>query len=162
MSSLPSSHGACPFSGPQHLLQDIWHELTKEGTYVYACGPEGLLTGLEDAARRAGREERLVIERFTARAAAHEPDRPFTVILARSGQALTVNENESLLDVVNQAGAGVLSTCREGTCGTCEVRVLDGIPEHRDAVLGLEERLANETMMICVSRCRGRRLVLDL
>ena len=43
----------------------------------------------------------------------------------------------------------VLSTCREGTCGTCEVRVLDGVPEHRDSVLSLEERLTNETMMTC-------------
>lgn len=73
-----------------------------------------------------------------------------------------MSENESLLDAVNQAGAGVLSTCREGTCGTCEVTVLDGVPEHRDSALSLEERLANETMMTCVSRCRGHRLVLDL
>jgi ferredoxin len=56
----------------------------------------------------------------------------------------------------------VLSTCREGTCGTCEVAVVDGVPEHRDWVLSLDERLANETMMTCVSRCRGHRLVLDL
>ena len=82
--------------------------------------------------------------------------------LARSGTTVTVAEDETVLDAVNRAGAAVLSTCREGTCGTCEVRVLDGVPEHRDSVLGLEERLANETMMTCVSRCRGRRLVLDL
>ncbi len=69
--------------------------------------------------------------------------------------------SHSALDVINRAGGNVLSSCREGTCGTCEVRVLDGIPEHRDSVLSLEERLANETMMACVSRCRGHRLVLD-
>ena len=49
-----------------------------------------------------------------------------------------------MLDAVNRAGAAVLSTCREGTCGTCEVRVLDGVPEHRDSVLSLDERLASE------------------
>ena len=75
---------------------------------------------------------------------------------------MTVGEDDTVLDAVNRAGAAVLSTCREGTCGTCEVRVLDGVPEHRDSVLGLEERLAGETMMTCVSRCRGQRLVLDL
>lgn len=144
-------------------LGGIWPRLAEDDAYVYACGPESLLTDLEDASRSAGWEERLVVERFAARAAAvHEPDRPFQVVLARSGQTLTVDENESLLDAVNQAGAGVLSTCREGTCGTCEVAVLDGVPEHRDSVLSLEERLANETMMTCVSRCRGHRLVLDL
>ena len=55
---------------------------------------------------------------------------------------MTVAEDDTVLDAVNRAGAAVLSTCREGTCGTCEVRVLDGVPEHRDSVLGLEERLA--------------------
>ena len=51
----------------------------------------------------------------------------------------------------------VPSTCREGTCGTCEVRVLAGTPEHRDSVLSAEERAAGEYMMTCVSRsgCSG-------
>ena len=75
---------------------------------------------------------------------------------------MTVSEDESVLDAVNRAGANVLSTCREGTCGTCEVRVLAGIPEHRDSVLSLEERLENASMLTCVSRCRGQHLVLDL
>jgi cytochrome P450/ferredoxin-NADP reductase len=142
-------------------LAGLWARLPADG-YLYACGPEALLTGLEDSARAADRESHLVVERFAARPSSHEPNRPFEVTLARSGAVLSVAEDETLLDAVNRAGAGVLSTCREGTCGTCEVRVIDGVPEHRDSVLGLEERLANETMMSCVSRCRGRRLVLDL
>jgi ferredoxin len=34
----------------------------------------------------------------------------------------------------------VLSSCREGTCGTCETLVLDGIPDHRDSVLDAQAR----------------------
>ena len=49
-----------------------------------------------------------------------------------------------------------------GTCGTCEVPVLDGEPDHRDSVLNEDERRANDCMMICVSRSRTPRLVLDL
>ena len=60
------------------------------------------------------------------------------------------------------AGVEVLSSCREGTCGTCETAVLDGTPDHRDSLLTDEERAADDTMIICVSRCRGKRLVLDL
>jgi cytochrome P450/ferredoxin-NADP reductase len=143
-------------------LDDLWRHLPGSGAYVYACGPESLLSGLEASARRAGREDHLVVERFAPRHVANEPNRAFEVVLARSGTAVTVGENDNLLDAVNRAGAAVLSTCREGTCGTCEARVVDGIPEHRDSVLSLEERLANETMMTCVSRCRGHGLVLDL
>jgi ferredoxin len=143
-------------------LDDIWARMPGGASFVYACGPEALLSGLEDSARRHGAEDRVVVERFAARAVEHEPNRPMEVVLARQGRTITVAEHVSVLDAVNAAGANVLSTCREGTCGTCEVRVLEGVPEHRDSVLSLEERLENASMMTCVSRCRGSRLVLDL
>jgi ferredoxin len=63
---------------------------------------------------------------------------------------------------VEEAGVGVLSSCAEGTCGTCETRVLEGEPDHLDSVLTAEERKANDCMMICVSRSCGDKLVLDL
>ncbi len=47
-------------------------------------------------------------------------------------------------------------------CGTCETPVIDGIPEHRDDVLTHEERERNDCMMICVSRSRSDKLVLDI
>ena len=61
-----------------------------------------------------------------------------------------------------EAGVGVLSSCTEGTCGSCETAVLEGRPDHRDSVLSGEERAADTCMMICVSRARCDRLVLDL
>jgi ferredoxin len=63
---------------------------------------------------------------------------------------------------VEAAGVSVLSSCREGTCGTCETDVLEGAPEHRDSLLTEAERQSSETMFICVSRCLGPRLTLDL
>ncbi len=63
------------------------------------------------------------------------------------------------LDTVRAAGVEVLHSCAEGTCGTRETDVLEGEPDHRDPVLTEEERAAAETMLICVSRCRGGRLV---
>jgi ferredoxin len=64
--------------------------------------------------------------------------------------------------VVEEAGISVLSSCGEGTCGTCEVPVVEGEPDHRDSVLDEDERAASDCMMICVSRSRCPRLVLDL
>lgn len=142
-------------------VDTLWARLPVGGR-VYVCGPESLIAAVEASARNAGRAESLVIERFAARAAAALPNRAFDVELSRLGMSVRVEADESILDAVNRAGANVLSTCREGTCGTCEVRVLAGTPEHRDSVLGLEERLSGETMMTCVSRCAGDRLVLDL
>ena len=66
------------------------------------------------------------------------------------------------LEVVEEAGALVLSSCREGTCGTCETPVLEGVVDHRDSVLTPAEQAANTAMMICVSRAACPRLVLEL
>jgi cytochrome P450/ferredoxin-NADP reductase len=167
LAELQNQHASHVYAWPssergRYDLDEIWMRLPVGRSYVYACGPEELLSGIEGSARRRGREDAVVVERFAPRDVEHEPNRPIEVELARSERVVEVAEAESVLDAVNAAGANVLSTCREGTCGTCEVRVLAGIPEHRDSVLTAEERLANDTMMTCVSRCRGSRLVLDL
>ena len=78
----------------------------------------------------------LHLERFTPAAATHRPSgAAFEVELAPAGLTLTVPPGRSILDVVEAAGVPVLSSCTEGTCGTCETGVLAGVPEHRDSVL---------------------------
>lgn len=127
---------------------------------VYCCGPGPLL----DAAEERCPPGRLRVERFHPETREPETgkDASFQVELARSGRTVTVGAGVSVLDAVRAAGVEVLFSCAEGTCGTCETDVLDGVPEHRDSVLTDAERADGETMMICVSRCRGERLVLDL
>lgn len=129
---------------------------------VYCCGPEPLLAAVEQrcASWRAGS---LHTERFAPKDGADSGERiTFEVELARSGRTLTVPEDKSILQVVEEAGIGILSSCQEGTCGTCETAVLGGKPDHRDSVLTDEEQAVGDTMMICVSRACGERLVLDL
>jgi ferredoxin-NADP reductase len=131
-------------------------------TLVYCCGPEPLLAAVEQ--RCAGWPRgALHVERFAPRPQT-EPVRTeaFEVVLQRSELTLTVPPDRSILSVVEEAGVGVLSSCAEGTCGTCETAVVEGVPDHRDSVLDPEEREADDCMMICVSRSRGPRLVLDL
>ena len=87
---------------------------------------------------------------------------PFEVELAYSGTTLVVPPDRSVLAVVEDSGALVLSSCRTGTCGTCETRVLDGVVDHRDSILTTDEQAANDVMYLCVSRAAGPRLVLEL
>ena len=133
-----------------------------EGTAVYCCGPEPLLAAVEErcAAWPAGT---LHLERFAPKAGADDgPREAFEVELAQTGTTLTVPADRSILEVVEESGVAVLSSCQEGTCGTCETGVLEGVPDHRDSVLTAEEQSANDAMMICVSRSCSARLVLDL
>lgn len=132
-------------------------------THIYCCGPEPMLDAFETAtAHLVGRAH---VERFSApalTAAESDTNHPFEVHLARSGQVLTVDRDTSILDALMAADIDANYSCEEGVCGTCEVRVLEGEPDHRDVVLSADEKAANSSMMVCVSRCTGRRLVLDL
>lgn len=131
-------------------------------TLVYCCGPEGLLNAVE-AHCADWPKGSLHVERFTAKPVS-EPVRAeaFEVYLASSDVTLRVEPGQSILEVVEGAGIGVLSSCSEGTCGTCETSVLNGVPDHRDSVLDEDERAANDCMMICVSRSLTPRLDLEL
>jgi len=129
-------------------------------TAVYCCGPAPLLTAAEQACAGLADLE-LHVERFAPKEFAGASS-GFEVELARSGVRLDVPADRSILEVAEDAGVPVLSSCREGTCGTCETPVLDGVPDHRDSLLTGDEQVAGDTMMICVSRACGRKLVLDL
>lgn len=129
-----------------------------EGALVYCCGPGPLLDAVGERCPAGA----LRTERFQPAEQHTDVDEEFEVVLARSGRTLTVPPGVCVLDTVRGAGVEVLHSCTEGTCGTCETDVLEGDPDHRDSVLTDAERAAGETMLICVSRCRGRRLVLDL
>lgn len=125
---------------------------------IYCCGPERLIA---EAALHMRPGKILHAERF------HNELEPgtatgFTVELGRSGLIHEVPAATSLLDVLLDAGADILTSCEEGTCGTCEVRVLAGTPDHRDVVLTEEQKASGECMMVCVSRSKTPRLVLDL
>ena len=131
-------------------------------TAVYACGPEPLLAAVE-AATQNWPQGALHLERFAAREDLTAKLRTsFKVELARSGKTLQVSENMSVLNAAANAGIPVMTSCEEGICGTCQTRVLAGEIDHRDSVLNEGERIAGESMMICVSRAKGDRLVLDL
>jgi ferredoxin-NADP reductase len=131
-------------------------------TLVYCCGPEPLLVAVEQ--RCAGWPSgSLHLERFAPKDVG-EPvlTGSFQVELSLSGRTLDVPPEKSVLQVVEEAGLSVLSSCQEGTCGTCETAVLSGEVDHRDSLLTPDEQAANDTMFICVSRAACPKLVLEL
>ena len=83
------------------------------------------------------------------------------VVCETAGTQLAVPPGTSILEAARSAGLAVTEACADGLCGACETWVLEGLPDHRDALLSAEERARGETMLICVSRARTR-LVLDL
>ncbi|CAB3723661.1 PDR/VanB family oxidoreductase [Paraburkholderia rhynchosiae] len=128
--------------------------------HFYCCGPGPMLEAFEVACAALPLEQ-VHVEYFTAKQAA-ALDGNFVVELRKSGKTLTVPQGKTILSVVREAGVSVSYSCEEGVCGACEVRVLEGEPDHRDAILSEPEKAANKTMIICCSGCKSDRLVLDL
>lgn len=136
-----------------------------EDVAVYCCGPAPLIAAVEARCAALRRSRCLRVEHFGRDAATEAlpvDGESFEVELAETGLTLTVPGNRSILDVVREVLPDQPFSCAEGVCGTCETDVLAGEPEHHDLILTPEERAAGETMMICVGRSAGPRLVLRL
>jgi vanillate O-demethylase ferredoxin subunit len=91
-----------------------------------------------------------------------QPGGGFTVELRQSGKSFYVPPDKSILEVLVEAGLDPPYDCTRGECGTCQVRVLEGVPEHHDTYLSDAQKKAGDVMQICVSRSRTGRLVLDM
>lgn len=128
--------------------------------HLYCCGPLPMLEAFEQATKHLARD-RVHVEYFTAK---EPPARTggFKVVLAKSGREFMVPPGKTILDTLRDSGIDVAHSCTEGVCGTCETKVLDGIPDHRDLILTDTERASNKTMMICCSGSKSEKLVLDL
>ncbi|MFF9766372.1 PDR/VanB family oxidoreductase [Streptomyces sp. NPDC053086] len=129
---------------------------TAAGTAVYCCGPEGLMAAVEEALPEGAT---LHLERFAPRTGA-DGDTEFELELRRSGHTLTVPPDSTVLAAVRRALPDTAYSCEQGFCGTCQQRVLAGEVDHRDELLTDAER--HDSMLICVSRARNDRLVLDM
>lgn len=130
------------------------------GAHFYCCGPAGMLDAFAEATRDLD-PARVHMERFGAAAPPADAG-SFEVRLAKSNRRVLVKPDMSTLDALLEAGVDVDYSCRQGICGACEVRVLEGVPDHRDEILTDAERASHKTMMVCCSRACSPALVLDL
>ncbi|NKQ56988.1 oxidoreductase [Amycolatopsis sp. K13G38] len=155
--------GLDPASTAAALADLIGDHARRDGAHLYCCGPAPLMQAARDTALALGwPPDSLHEERFTAAPAFPSGDNGFRVVLASSGREVEVGAGDSVLDALGRAGIDVDSSCEQGICGTCVTGVLDGEVDHRDQYLTDEEKAAGETMCLCVSRCRGTHLTLDL
>ena len=148
---------------PPDLKALLGRRPVEAGTHYYACGPAVMLDAFEAVCAGLGHTN-AHIERFSAVevAASSDAQAVYTVDLQRSGKTFTITPEKSLLNTLLDAGIDVPFSCSEGICGTCETKVVSGIPDHRDSVLSAKEKATNKSMMVCVSGCKSSALVLDL
>ena len=147
------------YASDEHSMRlDIAEAIAKNGGDVYCCGPESLL----DAVAAATPPARLHLERFAPvdRHSAHLS--AIRIDCARSGIALEVPADRSILEILEERSIPIVASCRRGVCGSCELRVLDGEVEHLDSVMDDDEKNELGIMFPCVSRAVDGHLTLDV
>ncbi|GAA1169841.1 PDR/VanB family oxidoreductase [Corynebacterium glaucum] len=131
-------------------------------THLYVCGPQGFMDGVIEAASHALPKQNIHWEAFRSSeetlAGDHRADGPFEVTFL--GETYQIPEGESVLDVFEDEDVPIMSRCQDGTCGTCVVKVIEGVPDHRDSFF-TEEQHENGAFTTCVSRSLSPSLTLE-
>jgi vanillate O-demethylase ferredoxin subunit len=128
--------------------------------HFYCCGPATMLEAFQQATEEIPRGQ-VHVEHFGG-AGPVATEGGFKVTLQRSQQTLEIRAGATILDTLLAANVKVPHSCKEGVCGTCKVKVIEGTPDHRDLVLTPEEHARNDQMLVCCSGSKSPLLVLDL
>lgn len=143
-------------------LRDILGESRPAGSQLYYCGPSGFMHAVQELASSNWDDRCVHFERFSAgKPTLGDEDASFLVELKRSRVSCVVLPGVSIAEALRSCGHELPTSCEQGVCGACLTRVLDGIPDHRDAYLNKRERESNQLIIPCVSRARSQRLTLD-
>lgn len=161
--------GAAPWAGQTHLhfsdrqrlnLDAVLRDVPPD-THVYVCGPTRLMDAVSEQARHLGyAPEQIHQECFSAEV--QTDGSAFEVVAATSGITVTVLENQTIVEALGQAGLKVNVSCKQGICGSCLTDVLEGEVDHRDHYLTDEEKADGDQILLCCSRAKCGRLVIDL
>ncbi len=123
------------------------------GAVIYCCGPTGLLKAVK-AATAAWPQGSVRFEDFgTTPVVTGDTEKPFWVSLQETEARYLVPADRTILQVLTEAGLDLPSSCEAGTCGTCRMRLIDGVADHRDLVLFDDEM--DDNIIICCSRAKS-------
>ncbi len=131
---------------------------------LYVCGPQRFIDAVLEAAKEAGwRSDQLNREYFNAAVPESEDgDKPFTVKLKSTGYEYQIPVDQTISQVLEDAGVFVPLSCESGVCGTCLVDVISGEPDHRDLYMSDDEHAANRQITVCCSRSKTPILEIDI
>ncbi|MCY0966244.1 PDR/VanB family oxidoreductase [Parathalassolituus penaei] len=130
-------------------------------THMYTCGPSGFMEWVMNTAASKGFSDNRIHKEFF-QVEVETGGEAFEVVAKRSGKTVQVGADQTIVEALAEVGIKVRMSCEQGICGTCLCDVLEGEPEHRDQFLTDDEKEDNDQILLCCSRSRTPRLVLDI
>lgn len=133
----------------------------KPGTHVYTCGPKALNKAVKSKAARLNIAANTL--HFKQFAIKNKTGNAFTLVLARSKKKFVVPKKITILQVIkNNKAAKVKCLCRKKVCKTCKTAILKSKANHQNQYFSNKKRASQQSMLICCSRAKSKRLVLNL
>ena len=129
---------------------------------IYVCGPGEMIQNTIKLGIKLGWHESNIQYEYFKNKNEIDTTSQFKIELARSALSLDVPPGKSILQILKENGVNLVSSCEQGACGTCKVRVIDGDIEHQDVFLNSFEKAEGNVMLTCVSRAKSKRLILDI
>ncbi len=134
---------------------------TDAATHIYTCGPNGFMDWVINLAKTRNLPDEQIHKEYFQVDTDLSGD-AFEVVAQRSGKIIMVNSDETILSALAREGIKIEMSCEQGVCGTCMCDVIEGEPDHRDVYFTDEEKADNEQILVCCSRSKSPRLVLDI
>lgn len=144
----------------RQYFEDHFKKLYLE-SHIYTCGPNGFMDWVIDLAKSHTFAEHQIHKEYF-QVEVETSGTAFEVVAQRSNKIITVSAEESLIDALAREGIKIEKSCEQGVCGTCLCDVLEGEPDHRDVYLTDDEKADNDQILVCCSRAKSARLVLDI
>ncbi|EEY78323.1 2Fe-2S iron-sulfur cluster binding domain protein [Acinetobacter calcoaceticus RUH2202] len=130
-------------------------------SHIYTCGPVGFMDWVINLATTHNFPEQQIHKEYFQVETDTSGD-SFEVVAERSGKIIMVEAGETILQALAKEGIEIEMSCEQGVCGTCMCDVIEGEPDHRDVYFTDEEKASNEQILVCCSRSKTPRLVLDI
>ena len=134
----------------------------RPGMHFYVCGPVSMLNAVKSTAKAKSIPDESVHVEYFENPNTIDLNGSFKVVLSRSNKVLEIPAGKSILRVLKENDVAISSSCEQGACGTCVVRLLAGEPVHQDIYLTETEKRQGKLIATCVSRSSSPELVLDL
>lgn len=132
-----------------------------QATHIYTCGPNGFMDWVINLAKTQNLPDKQIHKEYFQVETDLTGD-AFEVVAQRSGKIIMVSSDETILSALAREGINIEMSCEQGVCGTCMCDVIEGEPDHRDVYFTDEEKADNEQILVCCSRSKSSRLVLDI
>ncbi|MDX2216967.1 MAG: 2Fe-2S iron-sulfur cluster-binding protein [Oculatellaceae cyanobacterium bins.114] len=152
------------------LVQSL---IMQQDAEYFLCGSPAFLESIRDGLRNAGvPDDRVFFEMFTKASkatttssltdvdlnASHVAEAE--IVFARSHQTATWQaDSGSLLECAEATDLNPPYSCRQGICGTCECKLLDGEVDYQEPPTAA---IAKGSVLICIAKPKTSTVVLDL